>query len=226
MKFTKKVIDGTLGLAPYTAALDQKDENFLLQLKQNGYIDQLVFSIYMKMSDKTESHLKLGGYDEEGCADGVAKNPNFKFIKTESPDSWRVSLRGAKLYEDTIELGDRERFVLFELAYPFSYIPLQDFEKVADVINAKYGGKDICQKETGKCQIATECDQIEKQPGAINITLTDGDGRDVKISFDHDTMFLDSTHAKLATGKKCFIPIIGYGSSGQAGATDDTWFLG
>lgn len=40
-----------MGLAPYTADLENKEQNFLYQLKKNGYIEQLVFSTYMRMGN-------------------------------------------------------------------------------------------------------------------------------------------------------------------------------
>ena len=41
--------DGFLGLAPWTASPDERDRNFMYQLKADGYIDHLVFSVYLSM---------------------------------------------------------------------------------------------------------------------------------------------------------------------------------
>ena len=72
--------DGTFGLAPFTAALREKDLNLLYQLKQSDKISYMVFSIYSLFNGAT--HLKLGGYDEMGALGNVTDNDNFTFIRT------------------------------------------------------------------------------------------------------------------------------------------------
>lgn len=121
----------------------------------------MVFSVYMKMSNKTESHIKFGGYDDEGALNGVADNPDFKFLRTSANDTWRLKLLGAGLFEKHIHFEDDrvsndERFVQFDLTYPFTYIPMQDFEKLADIINKEYNTI-LCPKNVGKCQTSTPC---------------------------------------------------------------------
>lgn len=64
-RFTSKT-DGFMGLAPYTSLPDQKERNFMYQLKQNGYIDHIVFSAYLSMGYGNTTHIKFGAFDEEG----------------------------------------------------------------------------------------------------------------------------------------------------------------
>jgi len=67
------------------------------------------------------------------------------------------------------------------------------------------------------------CDEIPKLPGSINITLSDEDGQDIKINFDHQSMFIDNHKAKasILDNVKCIIPIFG-----QQNSSANTWFLG
>ena len=83
----------------------------------------------MKMSNRRESHIKFGGFDEEGAINQVTGNSKFKFIRTTDKDTWRLKIRSVGLYMNHIELGDDndERYVQFELAYPYIYIPMDDF---------------------------------------------------------------------------------------------------
>ena len=62
---------GYVGLAPYSADLTTKSFNFLYQLKQNGYIDYMSFSLYTRedQNGASSSTIKFGGYDEKGLAD-------------------------------------------------------------------------------------------------------------------------------------------------------------
>lgn len=68
-KYTSNRTDGTLGLAPYGP---DRHISFLYQLFRDGYIDQMIFSVYMKMSNRRDSHIKFGGFDEDGALGGVS----------------------------------------------------------------------------------------------------------------------------------------------------------
>ena len=50
-------------------------------------------------------------------------------------------MRTVKLYEDIIHLPNfdsYDRFAKFEFAFPFTNIPMADFDVLADAINARY----------------------------------------------------------------------------------------
>ena len=115
MKYVKNKTDGTLGLAPFDKDPAKRDLNFLHQLYTNKYIDQMVFSIYMKMDNRSESHIKFGGYDEQGALNNISNNKEFKWMRTTDKDTWRIKMRSAGLYEYHDEFGgetaDDERFV-------------------------------------------------------------------------------------------------------------------
>jgi hypothetical protein len=82
--------DGFLGLAPYNKATAETDRSFLYQLKKNKYIDHIIFSVYLKMEYGNTTHIKFGGYDDEGIIGG---NPyDLDFLKTKSVKTWAVDL--------------------------------------------------------------------------------------------------------------------------------------
>ena len=72
--------------------------NLLYQLYYNNYIDHMVFSVYMKMSNRSDSHIKFGGFDEVGALGNVTGNENFKFMRTTDKDTWRIKLKSAGIY--------------------------------------------------------------------------------------------------------------------------------
>lgn len=146
------------------------------------------------MSNRRDSHIKFGGFDEEGALNSVTGNPDFKFIRTTDKDTWRLKMRSAGLYMNRKDFG--ERYVQFELAYPYIYIPMDDFSELAENINTKYN-RSLCHAQSGYCQFKTPCDQIEKGAGYLNITVTDSAHRNFHLSLNADNMFLDSSHAKL-----------------------------
>ena len=106
-------------------------------------------------------------------------------------------MRSVGLYMNHIELGgdDDERYVQFELAYPYIYIPMDDFVQIASMINQRYGN--LCQLQFGKCHIKKSCDQIEKEAGGLNITVTDHAHNTFHLGLNMETMFLNSSYQKL-----------------------------
>lgn len=123
-----------MGLAPYTANPALKERNFMWQLKNNGYIDQLVFSVYLQMKVGNSTHIKFGGFDEEGIKSGKASD--LVFLKTKDVGSWKLGLQTVKLGEEMVAIDNR--LALFELAYPYIYVPMADFKLVAREINNMY----------------------------------------------------------------------------------------
>lgn len=94
----------------------------------------MIFSVYMKMSNRRESHIKFGGFDEEGAENQVTGNPDFKWIRTTERDTWRLKMRSAGINLDRVDIGgnaDVERYVQFDLSNPYIYIPMDDFALIA-----------------------------------------------------------------------------------------------
>ena len=65
------VFDGFIGLLPWQFYPDQKENNFMWQLKNTGKIDHMVASFYIKGSSGNSSSIKFGSYDEQGIAPGA-----------------------------------------------------------------------------------------------------------------------------------------------------------
>jgi hypothetical protein len=57
---------GFIGIQPYTADLDNKEKNFMWQLKNHKMIDHITTSVYLKESIGNSSSIKFGSMDEEG----------------------------------------------------------------------------------------------------------------------------------------------------------------
>ena len=213
-KFAAKV-DGFVGLAPYTKETAVIDRSFLYQLKENKYIDHIIFSVYLKMEFGNTTHIKFGGYDEEGIIGG---NPyDMQFLKTKSVNTWAVDLMKVEIGNKNSTIG-KNRKVLFELAYPYIYVPQLDFIYLAKVINTAYG-MDICQETKSKCIINKPCDQIPVLDEYLKLTLND-DTKAVRVHLSRDSMFLPGELQNLGENS-CFVPIFG-----QISSTVDTWFLG
>lgn len=62
----------------------------------------------MKMSNRRDSHIKFGGFDEEGAKDGVLSNEQYRFIRTTAPDTWRLKMRSAGIFMDKDVYGDED----------------------------------------------------------------------------------------------------------------------
>lgn len=96
-KFAAKV-DGFVGLAPYVKETAVIDRSFLYQLKENKYIDHIIFAVYLKMEYGNTTHIKFGGYDQEGIIGG--NSYDMTFLKTKSINSWAINV-------DKAGLGDK-----------------------------------------------------------------------------------------------------------------------
>lgn len=115
----------------------------------------MVFSVYANMNKA--SHVKLGGYDELGALGNVTGNENFTFIKTDSNKSWKMNL--VQVWTFGIEKGVElmtTKYAIPEVAYPYIYMPMSDFNQIADYLNDHYHGKlasdeVLCVKDLGKC---------------------------------------------------------------------------
>ena len=87
-KFISSDYSGYVGLGPYSADSDNKSFNFLYQLKKNGYIDYMAFSLYTRedINGTKSSTIKFGGYDEKG----LAANERLTVLRTINEKSWAL----------------------------------------------------------------------------------------------------------------------------------------
>ena len=67
----------------------------MYQLKDQGLIDYLSFSIYTRNVAGAHSTIKFGGYDE----DGLAENSDLTVLKTIDETTWAV-------WGEDIQIGD------------------------------------------------------------------------------------------------------------------------
>ena len=112
-----------------------------------------MFSVYLSKAVGNTTHVKFGSYDAEGIEGGL---DNLQFLRTNSDETWRLQMHTAKVGEDIVPLDidrvDRPRYAIFELAYPYIYVPMEDFNALADVINEQYSSTSIaCLQKAGRC---------------------------------------------------------------------------
>ena len=145
-------------------------------MKDSGTISHEVFSIYSKING--DSHVKLGGYDELGALGNVSGNPDFNFVRTSTRETWKMNLVQVWAFgiEGEIALPDL-RYAIAETAFPYIYMPMDDFNKIAAHLNALYErevGEVVCAKALGRCQMKDSCDKyrnVELPGGFLNMTL-------------------------------------------------------
>ena len=87
------------------------------------------------------SHVKFGGFDEVGALNNLTGNPNFTFIKTESNGSWKLNMEKVNVFgqDHQISFAQNPRYTVFEMAYSYIYMPLDDFKGIAQVIQTVFG---------------------------------------------------------------------------------------
>lgn len=107
----------------------------MYQLRQKGLINQLVMSAYLSVKPGNGTHIKFGGYDEEGMEGGAEA---VSFLQTDDATSWAVGLSDVSVGDSTLDVedyADDGRLAIFELAYPYIYMPMKDFNEIAKLIN-------------------------------------------------------------------------------------------
>lgn len=115
----------------------------------------MMFSVYLSMKSGNGTHVKLGGYDVEGMDGGV---DSLQIIETVDNEQWILPLSHASIGYQAVQLQATQ--VIFELAYPYIYLPMEDYNSLVRIINTQYGGS-LCVLNMGKCLIKQSCDQID-----------------------------------------------------------------
>lgn len=75
---------------------------------------------------------------------------DITFLKTNTTNDWKVQMLDAEIGDTKVDFQGEHRYAMFELGFPFVYIPMADFNRIADVINMKVGDAK-CVKNHGKC---------------------------------------------------------------------------
>jgi hypothetical protein len=125
-----QIWNGFIGIAPYTANVTNQNYNFMYQLKQNGIIDNLVASFYIKAAQGNSSSIKFGSYDETGIAPGAT----LEMFATANKGTWNLNARNFKANNHDLSAG-RTRQVSFDMMLPYIYIPDHDFLQLAEALS-------------------------------------------------------------------------------------------
>ena len=106
---------GSIGLAPYSADLDDIEANFLWQLKNQGIIDHMVASFYL---DDDESFIKFGSYDPLG----LKPSGNLNIFKTVNVKDWTLSMPKLPVMNGVTSKHKVPNYLEINPAYPFIYV--------------------------------------------------------------------------------------------------------
>jgi hypothetical protein len=117
------VFDGFIGLLPWQYYEDEKDSNFMYQLKNTGKIDHMIASFYITKSAGNSSSIKFGSYDEEGIAPGAS----LAMYRARGLD-WQLSAKDLSVNGHDLS-GGKMRVISFDMSLPYLYLPSQDFLK-------------------------------------------------------------------------------------------------
>lgn len=60
-------------------------------------MDNMMFSVYLSTKVGNSTHIKFGGFDEEGIEGGI---DNLGFLTTNTKDSWLLQMKSIKIGED------------------------------------------------------------------------------------------------------------------------------
>jgi len=111
------------------------------------------------MDGGNSSHIKFGGYDESAFVQ------ECHMIKSYSNSEWalpydKLTIGNTEYYSATVD-GDKEpKLAEFNPAYPYIYLPNNDFATFSKNFNNKMKDVDdtfVCQNNEGYCRASISC---------------------------------------------------------------------
>ena len=146
-------------------------------MKNNGYIDKRMFSVYavhgFKFSQMEDAdwntdnieevfyqmagHIKFGGYDETG----MLPKSTFEKLQSTDPSKFMFDIQDVKIGDHTVvsQFYTEKRVATFILDSSFIFIPRDDFKILGEKMEQIYGEK-ICDETSGECTIKKACKDI------------------------------------------------------------------
>lgn len=132
----KSYFSGFAGILPYTlGTANEKEENFMWQLKKADLIQNEIVSFFTTTNPKLESSVTFGSWDRNCIKEGK----NFDLIQTASRESWGVAISRFEVGDQMIDLTNE--FLLIEPSLPNIYVPENSFEKLVTQVKKKF--KDV-----------------------------------------------------------------------------------
>lgn len=116
--------DGFIGIAPLRAAGAQNsNKNFLFQLKEQGKIDHMTISFYVREHSGNYSSVKFGSYD----ASGIAPGTKMAIYRTRENVRWTLTVNRFAVNSHTPLSQVRE--MEFDFSLPYLYVPTEEFKE-------------------------------------------------------------------------------------------------
>ena len=145
-----------MGIAPYTADPDNKERNFLWQLKDAGLIDHMVISFFVHLTDsykKMPSTIKFGSYDTSNIPVGE----KITMIETMDKTTWDLQATKYTLSQaDGIHGKTRLRL---HPGVPYLYVTERIWGEFSQTINEKFA-QALCQPGTNLCKFDVRCSDV------------------------------------------------------------------
>ena len=104
----------------------------------------MVFSI-----PRTLDQINFGGWNS------TENDEHLQIFRSDS-QHWRIDATGFKLGYTPLTISS-PRFLSLDPAYPYMYLPRDDFESVSERINTVSNVK-VCSSETGSCFYEGKCE--------------------------------------------------------------------
>lgn len=132
---------GYLGIAPWTADPDNKERNFLWQLRNQGMVDHMTISFFVHLDDNkypnSGSTIKFGSWDPINVAD----DDEIKFVRTVDKTTWDMKVNYLKLDSNSDNDLRFEGRVRMDPGLPYLYVPQDVYDQFTGYMNTKYGAK-------------------------------------------------------------------------------------
>ena len=152
--------DGYIGIEPWGAKPDQKEGNFMWQLKHNqSVIDHQIVMVNAMNQRGNSSVIKFGGWDQSALKPGT----QLTVLKTKDEKSWTLSA-SEFLYNGTSLITGIDKRIDLNPHLPYLYIPDADWTHFAFTINSLYATAQYpidCNYGGNYCRWQAHCDDLQ-----------------------------------------------------------------
>jgi len=209
------VYDGYIGLAPPRSIIE-KQRSFLFNARNDGIIDNLVFSLYTDVSQNDiKSSIKFGGYDKSG----IASDDGLTYLQTVNATSWGLAgqfliLDGRTIMSD----GSVKKTVLIEPQLPYLYLPQYDIGSFVREAALTFDGISC---HSTYCRYDYSCDKVKIGDKKLYIQVFSSAANRMQYNLEFDSKRLLIPGTEVGDSENtCYLAVFGQN------AKQDAWYFG
>lgn len=203
--------DGFLGVAPVRSAAD-RSKTLMQQLKDQGKIDHMIMSLYVREHSGNYSSVKFGSYDKKGIADGAS----MAIYRTRENVRWSLTSSQFAVNDHTPLRQTRE--LVFEFGLPYAYLPQEEFTEFTERMSI-WDLNLRC--DLNSCKYNQKCSDVQQNNYfKIAFRISDSTGTGNIYQLPVTKLFFLDGNVLGGSADSCYIPVF------RSQLNDNRWYFG